>query len=142
MTVPGKGGRPRKWLSDADRVRAHRARLRGEPEPPTVVRAATGDDALAAALQRQRKLEELLVEARARVSSLQRDLTATEVAVHRLEGDITQLERDRVDLLQQVADLNDRLRRRAEDTFEIARRPSAPAHNRAARRRASRKRHS
>jgi hypothetical protein len=35
MTVPGKGGRPRKWRSDADRVRAFRARHRGEEEPAT-----------------------------------------------------------------------------------------------------------
>ena len=36
MTVPGKGGRPRKWRSDADRVRAFRARERGDDEPPTI----------------------------------------------------------------------------------------------------------
>src|SRR5690242_7503544 len=36
MTVPGKGGRPRKWLSDADRMRAYRARRRGESEPDTL----------------------------------------------------------------------------------------------------------
>lgn len=29
VTVPGKGGRPRKWRSDADRVRAYRARQAG-----------------------------------------------------------------------------------------------------------------
>ena len=36
MTVPGKGGRPRKWRSDADRVRAFRAGERGDDEPPTI----------------------------------------------------------------------------------------------------------
>jgi hypothetical protein len=46
MTVPGKGGRPRKWRSDADRVRAFRARQRGEDGPPTVeVARAAGDEA-------------------------------------------------------------------------------------------------
>ena len=36
MTVEGKGGRPRKWNSDADRVRAFRARARGDEEPAAV----------------------------------------------------------------------------------------------------------
>ena len=57
MTVPGKGGRPRKWRSDTDRVRAHRARLRGEEEPPTVDTAIDGDDEVALAWNRVRELE-------------------------------------------------------------------------------------
>ena len=39
VTVAGKGGRPKKWKSDADRVRAYRARQRGEAEPATIEQA-------------------------------------------------------------------------------------------------------
>src|SRR5262249_23470440 len=48
VTVPGRGGRPRKWRSDADRVRAYRARQRGAPEPPVLVVALDEGDELAA----------------------------------------------------------------------------------------------
>ncbi len=45
MTIPGKGGRPRKWRSDADRSRAYRARQRGEAGPLPLEQAlAEGDD--------------------------------------------------------------------------------------------------
>ena len=51
MTVPGKGGRPRKWVTTADRQRAWRARQEGATEPPTIVQAISGEDQrLAAAL--------------------------------------------------------------------------------------------
>ena len=57
MTVPGKGGRPRKWRTDADRVRAYRARQRGEEEPATLDAAIDDGDALAKALKRIRELQ-------------------------------------------------------------------------------------
>ena len=57
MTVVGKGGRPRKWRSDTDRVRAYRARQRGAEEPPTVDEALDGGDDAALAWNRVRELE-------------------------------------------------------------------------------------
>lgn len=39
MTIPGKGGRPRKWRSDANRSRAYRARQRCEDEPASIEQA-------------------------------------------------------------------------------------------------------
>ncbi len=47
MTIPGKGGRPRKWRSDADRSRAYRARQRGDAEPVTVEHGVVDGDELA-----------------------------------------------------------------------------------------------
>jgi hypothetical protein len=49
VTIPGKGGRPRKWRSNADRSRAYRARQRGEAEPSTVEHALLDGDELARA---------------------------------------------------------------------------------------------
>lgn len=57
MTVVGKGGRPRKWRSDTDRVRAYRARQRGGEEPPTVDEALDAGDDAALAWNRVRELE-------------------------------------------------------------------------------------
>jgi hypothetical protein len=65
MTVPGKGGRPRKWRSDADRVRAFRARHRGEEEPATFEEALVDGDDLARAVERSRQLQADLVAAMA-----------------------------------------------------------------------------
>jgi chromosome segregation ATPase len=137
MTVPGKGGRPRKWLSDTDRVRAYRARQRGEPEPTTAADAAASDGALAAALRRQHDLETLLTDARAEITSLRERLTAAELSVDRLEQRAARLERERADLLHQTTELRDQLRQSAAPPRE----PAAPRPNRAARRAADRKRH-
>lgn len=63
MTVPGKGGRPRKWRSDADRVRAYRARQRGDEQPATFEAALADGDELARAVERSRQLQAELVEA-------------------------------------------------------------------------------
>ena len=65
MTVPGKGGRPRKWASDADRVRAFRARQRGEEEPPNVDVAYDRGDEAAAAWSKVDQIGGELVRARA-----------------------------------------------------------------------------
>jgi hypothetical protein len=70
MTVPGKGGRPRKWRSDADRVRAHRARQRCEDEPPTVERALVAGDEAAVAWERVRELGVTIEEQRSELKSL------------------------------------------------------------------------
>ena len=76
MTIPGKGGRPRKWRSDADRVRAFRARQRGEEEPPVLSAAIDESAELAAAWDRVRELGEQLDRQRAVERSLQRELGA------------------------------------------------------------------
>jgi chromosome segregation ATPase len=112
MTVPGKGGRPRKWRSDADRVRAFRARQRGEDEPPTVgVARAAGDEA-ALAWDQTRELgltiEALKAELKATRSALRKAEKALEQERvryrwirednERLRADLEAAERDRVDL--------------------------------------------
>lgn len=84
MTVVGKGGRPRKWASDADRVRAYRARLRGEAEPPTVSEVIEDETVVAGLWRRVHGLERLvtmrdddLSELRSELGRLQRELDAT-----------------------------------------------------------------
>jgi hypothetical protein len=67
MTVPGRGGRPRRWRSDADRQRAFRARRDGRPEPPTLAQALDDGDELALALERIRELQDDFERERARV---------------------------------------------------------------------------
>ncbi len=77
MTIPGKGGRPRKWRSDADRVRAYRARQRGKPEPVELVQALDHGDELAKTWETIRELGEQLDQARAIEQQLRKDLRST-----------------------------------------------------------------
>lgn len=70
VTVPGKGGRPRKWRSDADRVRAYRARQRGEREPVAFDVALTDGDELALAIERVQQLQAELASALAALAEL------------------------------------------------------------------------
>ena len=99
MTVPGKGGRPRKWRSDADRVRAFRARERGDDEPPTIeVALESGDDA-AVAWDQVRQLGDTL-------DALKAELKTTEAALRRAEKE---LEREQV-RANWISEGNDRLR--------------------------------
>ena len=74
VTVPGKGGRPRLWRSDADRVRAHRARQRGEQEPVTFETALIEGDELARAIDHARQLQ-------AQLAAASEALAEAEVAV-------------------------------------------------------------
>jgi hypothetical protein len=74
MTIPGKGGRPRKWRSDADRVRAFRARQRGAPEPSVLLTVVDESDELAAAWDGVRELGEKLDRQRVVERSLRREL--------------------------------------------------------------------
>jgi hypothetical protein len=76
VTIPGKGGRPRKWRSDADRVRAYRARQRGDSEPPVLAVALGEGDELAASLEHSRELGERLVEQRKAERALRSELAA------------------------------------------------------------------
>ena len=77
MTIPGKGGRPRKWRSDADRVRAYRARQRGEAEPVVLAQALDHGDELARTWDTVRQLGAQLDQARAVERQLHRELSAT-----------------------------------------------------------------
>jgi chromosome segregation ATPase len=74
VTVPGKGGRPRKWRSDADRVRAFRARQRGAQEPPELAVALADGDELAVALDELRQFRSEAADAARAVRQLRRDL--------------------------------------------------------------------
>jgi chromosome segregation ATPase len=76
MTVAGKGGRPRKWRSDADRVRAYRARQQGVEEPPVLAVALDDGDDLARAWDTIRQLGEQLGEAGKTRQQLQKELRA------------------------------------------------------------------
>ncbi|MGB7880297.1 MAG: hypothetical protein WBL31_16150 [Ilumatobacteraceae bacterium] len=86
MTVPGKGGRPRKWRSDADRVRAFRARERGDDEPPTIEVARESGDEAAAAWDQVRQLGDT-------INALRAELKTTRAALRRAERE---LEREQV----------------------------------------------
>lgn len=99
MTVPGKGGRPRKWRSDADRVRAFRARERGDDEPPTIELALQSGDDAAVAWEQVRQLG-------ISIDALRAELKATQAALRRAEKE---LEREQV-RSSWLSEGNDRLR--------------------------------
>jgi septal ring factor EnvC (AmiA/AmiB activator) len=99
MTVPGKGGRPRKWRSDADRVRAFRARARGEDEPPTIELALQYGDDAAAAWDQVRELS-------ITVDALTAELKQTRATLRRAEKE---LEREQA-RSSSLSEANDRLR--------------------------------
>jgi chromosome segregation ATPase len=140
VTVPGKGGRPRKWLSDADRVRAHRARQRGEVEPPTFEQRSTGDDELAGALRRQGGLEVQLADARQEVRWLEHELAESEAKSGQLESELRALRMQWEELLVEVSDLNARVRRLSSASVDTQQHELTAVANRATRRRAARKR--
>jgi chromosome segregation ATPase len=140
MTIPGKGGRPRKWLSDADRVRAHRARKRGDVEPPTFEEMSAGDDELARVLRRQSELEVELADARQDVRWLEHELAETEAKAAQLDSELRALRTDRAELLIQVAELNERVRQLLSARIDTTRHEPTPLGNRATRRRVARQR--
>jgi len=74
MTVPGKGGRPRKWASQRDRQRAWRARQTGQPEPDTYAHKVDDGDLLAAALNERDHLAAELAEQRQQAAKEQQQL--------------------------------------------------------------------
>ena len=97
VTVPGKGGRPRKWRSDADRARAYRARQVGNEEPPVLARALDDGDELARVWALVRDL--------GAQASRERDRARSELAAERrrwgwIEAQIAELaaERDRFEV--------------------------------------------
>ena len=125
MTVPGKGGRPRKWRSDADRVRAYRARQAGVDEPPVLAQALDDGDELARVWAMVRDLGEQLATANATIKQLrhERDQTRRELEreQHRwgwIESRNTELtvERDRLEterdaLAVELVEIRERLTR-------------------------------
>jgi chromosome segregation ATPase len=140
MTVPGKGGRPRKWRSDADRVRAHRARQRGDVEPPTFEEVSAGDDELAHALRRQGELEVELADARQEVRWLEHELAETEAKSAQLDLELRASRTDREELLIHVTELNERVRQLSSAPIDTTRHEPTPLGNRATRRQAARQR--
>ncbi len=113
MTVPGKGGRPRKWRSDADRVRAFRARHRGEEEPATFEEALVDGDDLARAVERSRQLQADLVTA---MASLSESNLALQTESRRHQSTLRRLDRVRTELDGLRA-----ARARREDELELLR---------------------
>lgn len=119
MTVPGKGGRPRKWRSDADRVRAFRARQRGEDEPPTVEVARAAGDEAALAWDQVREFGLRIETLKAELKATRSDLRKAEKALEhervryrwisddndRLRADLEAGERDRADLQARLDEL-------------------------------------
>jgi hypothetical protein len=95
MTVPGKGGRPRKWRSDADRVRAFRARHRGEEEPATFEEALLDGDDLARAVKHARQLQADLAAA---IASLSESNQALQNERRRHQSTLRRLDRARAEL--------------------------------------------
>ena len=140
VTVPGKGGRPRKWLSDTDRVRAHRARQRGDVEPPTFEEMSSGDHELARALRRQSQLEAQLADARQDIRWLEHDLAETEAKSAQLESELRSLRTEWQELLVEVAELNERVHHLSPGHVDTERHEPTPLSNRATRRRAARQR--
>jgi predicted transcriptional regulator len=133
MTVPGKGGRPRKWRSDADRVRAHRARQRGEDEPATLEQAFVDGDELARAIDRGRHLQAELVAATATQRKLERERADLDAVRATLARQAEELRATHDELFELRAD-NSRLR---EQLLLAAQRAQQAGPNRAARRQAA-----
>jgi chromosome segregation ATPase len=153
VTVPGKGGRPRKWRSDADRVRAYRARQAGRDEPPELADALANGDELARAMEEIRALRAELVATgqteqalRQELRSLRRDLAARIKRFGWLEGASEAqrtareaAERERDALARDLAELQARLRVAISGTRPNATpSPARPAPSRAERRRQER----
>ena len=109
MTVPGKGGRPRKWSSDADRVRAFRARARGDDEPATVVEVLDRGDEDAAAWAQVRELGSTIEVQRAMIRALEHELRMTERSLDQLTRRYQVLEGINERLQAQLADQSSEL---------------------------------
>ena len=151
MTVPGKGGRPRKWRSDADRVRAHRARQRGDDEPPTVDIALDDGDEVALAWERNRELANTVEEQRTELAALRSQVRQAEKNLEQVRTRFSWIEADNDRMRSELETLRnerDLLQGRLDESrlstrpIAIARATPAPpaAPNRAQRRRAERER--
>lgn len=117
MTVPGKGGRPRKWRSDADRVRAYRARQAGLDEPPVLAKALDDGDELARVWAMVRDLGEQLDTANTTLKQVRRERDQTRRELEReqrrwvwIESRNIELTAERDRLLGELDELRDRPR--------------------------------
>ena len=119
MTVPGKGGRPRRWRSDTDRVRAYRARQCGVPEPPTVVEAAAGGDELALALETTRRLASELDDAERLVRSQRAELRASAAEVEQQHTRFGRIETENSELRSAISRLEQELSLTAEREHQL-----------------------
>jgi chromosome segregation ATPase len=140
VTVPGKGGRPRKWRSDADRVRAYRARHTGADEPATLDVAASDGDELALAREREQALAADLADARRCIRALKSDLARAESRAADFEQQVRTSDHEREQLAAEVAELNERVRMLKSEAWSSPRDESRRPANRAARRAAQRRR--
>jgi hypothetical protein len=152
VTVPGKGGRPRKWRSDADRVRAHRARQRGEDEPATFEGALADGDDLARAVDHGRRLQadlvaavESLADADAALQAERRRHLATQRKLDRTRADLDgrrESDERRAEELRAMHEELDVLKAaysRLLEQLTPAQRSQAPGPNRAERRQAAKR---
>jgi len=147
MTIPGRGGRPRKWNSDADRVRAHRARQRGEAEPPTVDLALASGDEAAVAWERVRALGTELDERRAVIETLRADVRSAKRALQDERRRFGWVRDENSQLLAEIELLNNEVQTLRDSVATLQRPSTAPTGdpesgthpNRAARRRAVRR---
>ena len=158
-TVTGKGGRPRKWRSDADRARAYRARKRGLPEPPPLADESDDGDQLVVAWRHIDDLGQLVAEIRQRERSLRaevRQLCGELDAERQRMSDLERAHRELLAALVEARTANELQRRRLIELTEayddVVHRPDSaatgdvPSHgrlvggNRALRRRAERER--
>ena len=148
MTVAGKGGRPRKWRSDTDRVRAYRARQRGEEEPSTLTQAIDDGDELAKSLERERALHEQLLAAKSVERELRTAIASSERALARQNKRADWLEVSHADVAADLAAAQaelDMLRQHEADSASgVQRQPAIVDRptNRTERRRATRRRRS
>jgi chromosome segregation protein len=116
VTVAGKGGRPKKWKSDADRVRAFRARQRSEAEPATLEQAVEQGDDFVEHVARIAELEVNVASGRrtasqlARVRQLDRENGEMQGRLERMQRELDAFREMNARLLQQrdqlVAALN------------------------------------
>lgn len=139
MTVSGKGGRPRKWRSDADRVRAYRARQRGAAEPSTLHQAFDDGDELAASIERERVSNEQLAAANQVERALRAEIATTKRSLDRHLKRVDWLEVANADLTADFASANAELHSvRHHEASPAPRQIVERPPNRAVRRRAAR----
>ena len=151
VTVPGKGGRPRKWRSDADRVRAHRARQRGEQEPVTFEAALVDGDELARAVDHARQSQaelvaasEALAEAEVALQTERRRHQATQRKLDRARAELDGRRSTDERRLEELRAAHDELDAMSAEIRDLgaqlaAQRSQPPGPNRAARRQAAKR---
>lgn len=116
MTIPGKGGRPRKWRSDADRSRAYRARRRGDQEPSAIEQALDDGDELARARREIERLSLALREGRIERRALraimerrERDIVLLEEQLQTVKRALERVRLERMELQRRCNEFRARL---------------------------------